>query len=66
MRPNAVASRVCANPANNSGRDPLAPDDVLAPIREKIAHANIVCSTVPEIAGIRQIMGHEHNGAAGI
>jgi L-lactate dehydrogenase complex protein LldG len=35
--------------------DPPATGDVLAPIREKIAHANIVCSTVPEIAGNRDI-----------
>jgi L-lactate dehydrogenase complex protein LldG len=35
--------------------DPPATGNVLAPIREKIAHANIVCSTVPEIAGNRDI-----------
>ncbi len=35
--------------------DPPARGDALAPIREKIAHANIVCSTVPEIAGTRDI-----------
>jgi L-lactate dehydrogenase complex protein LldG len=29
--------------------------DVLAPIREKIAHAKVVCSTVPEIMGNREI-----------
>jgi L-lactate dehydrogenase complex protein LldG len=34
---------------------PLAAGDVLGPIREKIAHANIVCSTVPEIPGNRDI-----------
>ncbi len=36
--------------------DPPARGDVLAPIREKIAHANIVCSTVPEIAGSCSVM----------
>jgi L-lactate dehydrogenase complex protein LldG len=34
--------------------DPPASDDTLAPVREKIAGA-IVCSTVPEIAGNRDI-----------
>jgi L-lactate dehydrogenase complex protein LldG len=32
-----------------------AAGDVLAPIRNKIAGANVVCSTVPEIAGNRDI-----------
>jgi L-lactate dehydrogenase complex protein LldG len=31
--------------------NPPASGDVLAPIREKIANAKVVCSTVPEIAG---------------
>jgi L-lactate dehydrogenase complex protein LldG len=31
--------------------------DVLAPVREKIAGAKIVCSVVPEIAGNRDIIG---------
>ena len=31
--------------------------DVLAPIRTKIANAKVVCSTVPEIAGNRDIAG---------
>src|SRR4030088_2366875 len=31
--------------------------DILAPIRAKIADAKIVCSTVPEIAGNRDIAG---------
>jgi L-lactate dehydrogenase complex protein LldG len=34
---------------------PRAAGDVLAPIREKIEYANVVCSTVPEIAGNRDI-----------
>jgi L-lactate dehydrogenase complex protein LldG len=34
---------------------PLAAGDVLGPIREKIARANIVCSTVAEIPGNRDI-----------
>jgi L-lactate dehydrogenase complex protein LldG len=37
--------------------DPPASGDMLAPVREKIADAKIVCSTVPEIAGNRQIAG---------
>jgi L-lactate dehydrogenase complex protein LldG len=37
--------------------DPPTSGDVLAPIREKIANATVVCSTVPEIAGNRDIMG---------
>jgi L-lactate dehydrogenase complex protein LldG len=35
--------------------DPPASGDTLAPVREKIAGAKIVCSTVPEIAGNRDI-----------
>jgi L-lactate dehydrogenase complex protein LldG len=37
--------------------DPPAAGDVLAPIRAKIANAKVVCSTVPEIAGNREITG---------
>ena len=37
--------------------DPPASGDLLAPVREKIAGAKIVCSTVPEIAGNRDIAG---------
>ena len=37
--------------------DPPASGDTLAPIRAKIADAKIVCSTVPEIAGNRDITG---------
>ena len=36
--------------------DPPTSGDVLAPIREKIANAAVVCSTVPEIAGTRDIL----------
>jgi L-lactate dehydrogenase complex protein LldG len=35
--------------------DPPAPGDVFAPVRTKIADAKVVCSTVPEIAGNRDI-----------
>ena len=35
--------------------DPPAAGDVLAPIRAKIANAKVVCSTVPEITGNRDI-----------
>src|SRR5260370_11097996 len=35
--------------------DPSAWGDVLAAIRVKIAHAHIVCSSVPEIAGTLDI-----------
>jgi len=35
--------------------DPPAPGDPLAPVRAKIADAKIVCSTVPEIAGNRDL-----------
>ena len=35
--------------------DPPASGDILAPVREKIAGGKIVCSTVPEIAGNRDI-----------
>jgi L-lactate dehydrogenase complex protein LldG len=35
--------------------NPPASGDVLAPIRDKIAKAKVVCSTVPEIAGNRDI-----------
>jgi L-lactate dehydrogenase complex protein LldG len=37
--------------------DPPAVGDILAPVRAKIAGAKIVCSTVPEIAGNRDIAG---------
>ena len=37
--------------------DPPASGDLLAPVRAKIAAAKIVCSTVPEIAGNRDIAG---------
>ena len=37
--------------------DPPSAGDVLSPIRTKIADAKIVCSTVPEIAGNRDIAG---------
>jgi len=35
--------------------DPPTSGDLLAPVRAKIADAKIVCSTVPEIAGNRDI-----------
>jgi L-lactate dehydrogenase complex protein LldG len=35
--------------------DPPASGDPVAPVREKIAGAKVVCSTVPEIAGNRDI-----------
>jgi L-lactate dehydrogenase complex protein LldG len=35
--------------------DPPASGDVLAPVRKKIAEAKVICSTVPEIAGNRDI-----------
>ena len=35
--------------------DPPASGDSLAPVREKIANAKVVCSVVPEIAGTRNI-----------
>jgi L-lactate dehydrogenase complex protein LldG len=35
--------------------DPPAAGDVLAPVRTKITGAKVVCSTVPEIAGNRDI-----------
>ena len=35
--------------------DPPASGDMLAPVREKIADAKVVCSAVPEIAGNRDI-----------
>jgi len=37
--------------------DPPLAGDVLAPVRAKIANAKVVCSTVPEIAGSRDIAG---------
>ena len=37
--------------------DPPASGDMLAPVREKIAGAKVVCSSVPEIAGNRDIAG---------
>ena len=35
--------------------DPPQTGDVLAPVRERLANAKVVCSTVPEIAGNRDI-----------
>lgn len=37
--------------------EPPPSGDVLAPVREKIAHASVICSTVPEITGNRDIAG---------
>ena len=37
--------------------DPPTSGDILAPVRAKIANAKVVCSTVPEIAGNRDIAG---------
>ena len=37
--------------------DPPPTGDVLAPVRAKIANANVVCSIVPEITGNRDIAG---------
>jgi L-lactate dehydrogenase complex protein LldG len=37
--------------------DPPATGEPLTPVREKIAAAKVVCSTVPEIAGNRDIAG---------
>jgi L-lactate dehydrogenase complex protein LldG len=37
--------------------DPPASGDMLAPVRTKIAAAKIVCSTVPEIPGNREMAG---------
>src|ERR1700683_4830044 len=37
--------------------DPPASGDTLAPVRAKIADAKVVCSTVPEIAGNRDVTG---------
>jgi L-lactate dehydrogenase complex protein LldG len=37
--------------------DPPTSGDTLAPVRTKVADAKIVCSTVPEIAGNRDIAG---------
>ena len=37
--------------------DPPASGDTLAPVREKIAGAKVICSTVPEITGNRDIAG---------
>jgi L-lactate dehydrogenase complex protein LldG len=37
--------------------DPPSSGDVLAPLRDKIREAKVVCSTVPEIAGNRDIAG---------
>ena len=37
--------------------DPPASGDMLAPVRAKIADAKIVCSTVPKIAGNRDMAG---------
>ena len=45
--------------------DPPASGDTLAPVREKIAGAKIVCSTVPEIAGNRDIAGVRRAAGSG-
>ena len=45
--------------------DPPAAGDVLAPVRTKIAGAKVVCSTVPEIAGNRDIAGRRAAGVGG-
>jgi L-lactate dehydrogenase complex protein LldG len=37
--------------------DPPAEGDYLEPVRAKIANAKVVCSTVPEIAGNRDVAG---------
>jgi L-lactate dehydrogenase complex protein LldG len=37
--------------------EPRASDDMLALAREKIANAKVVCSTVPELTGNREIAG---------
>jgi L-lactate dehydrogenase complex protein LldG len=37
--------------------DPSPSDDSLLPVREKMADAKVVCSTVPEIVGNREIVG---------
>jgi L-lactate dehydrogenase complex protein LldG len=37
--------------------DPPASGDILAPVRAKIAGAKVVCSTVPELAGNRDVAG---------
>jgi L-lactate dehydrogenase complex protein LldG len=37
--------------------DPPASGDILAPVRAKVASAKIVCSTVPEIQGNRDVAG---------
>ena len=37
--------------------DPPASGDLLAPVRAKIANAKVVCSTVPEMTGNRDITG---------
>ena len=37
--------------------DPPASGDILGPVRAKIADAKVVCSTVPEITGNRDIAG---------
>jgi L-lactate dehydrogenase complex protein LldG len=37
--------------------DPPSSGDILAPVRTKIADAKVVCSTVPEVAGNRDIAG---------
>jgi L-lactate dehydrogenase complex protein LldG len=37
--------------------DPPTSADIMAPVREKIADAKVVCSTVPEIAGNRDVAG---------
>ena len=42
-------------PADGKYLDSPASGDVLARVREKVANAKVVCSTVPEIAGNRDI-----------
>lgn len=37
--------------------DPPTSGDILAPVRAKIADARVVCSTVPELMGNRDIAG---------
>ncbi len=47
--------------------DPPTSGDVLAPVRAKIANAKVVCSTVQEIAGNRDIAGvREPHGLADV
>jgi L-lactate dehydrogenase complex protein LldG len=46
--------------------DPPSSADTLAPVRAKIADAKVVCSTVPEIAGNREITGDEPRDLADV